>query len=187
MLKNLALAFLGAFLISGCQDKPADFPKPTRYGEFDLAPQLIFQRPAPEVEKYLKRYRLLGDTGISKNRRIQVRDHDRIITATLTRGYCNELHITGRIGDSIFPKKPEDFMMVRDRYAGGHHRWTPIAETEHSAPLGKRESKGKMLRSVSGGNYAWAGSKGRVYCEVSWHFDEVGGIDGDYEFEVRER
>lgn len=172
MLFSLGLAVAAA--MSGCAAKQvADFPEPTRYSEMERAPRALFQKDTGEVVQYLEQFKTLADTGkLNPKRIMQVQDQDRYLTATMAKGECTELHVTGRLGDSLFPKSEKDLERLRDTY-GGNLDWATVAE---AAPVGGLDIDGVRT---------WRGLDG-VVAELNWHYDAPGAKTGTYELEFRQ-
>jgi len=168
------LGLAGALALSGCAAKQvADFPEPTRYNEVERAPRPLFQKDTGEVVQYLEQFKPLADTGKLNSRRVmQVQDQDRYLTATMAKGECTELHVTGRLGDSLFPKTEKDLEHLRDTY-GGNLDWATVAE---ASPAGSLDVDGVRT---------WRGLDG-VVAELNWHYDAPGAKTGTYELEFRE-
>lgn len=177
MKTTISILSLAALLLVGCEEETADLPEPTRYGEFDRAPKVLFRQPAEMVIDYLENFKSLADSnGASGGKRIlQIRDQDRILTAVVDDVMCDEVHVSGRIGDSIFPKSAIDFIKLRDAYGGAGLYWTLVNET----PLYGDEG------STVGGHQTWESLDGTANAEVSWRFDEPDGRNGNYEMEFR--
>ncbi len=165
-------------VLAGCdREKAPGLPEPTRYGEFDLAPRVLFRRSGDEVAAYLDQFKKLGESraGGSGRKLVQVRDQDRILTATLTQTVCDEVHVSGRLGDSIFPKTPADFAKLRDAYGGAELYWTLLNESLERGPEGE----------AMGGHQLWRSRDGTAIAEASWVLDRPAGRHGDYELNVR--
>ena len=140
----LAVAAAGALLVGCQQEQTADMPEPTRYGEFSLAPRVLFRQPSNEVASYLDQFKNLADSDSSPERRVvQVRDQDRVLTAVLSGDFCDEVHLTGRLGDSIFPKSALDFIKLRDAYGGAELYWPCWPILRITAKAGRLKVAGK--------------------------------------------
>ncbi len=177
MKTTILILSLGAAFLVGCQEETADLPEPTRYGEFDQAPKVLFRQPTGDVVAYLDNFKSLADDQSASNHRriLQVRDQDRILTAVVTDVMCDEVHVSGRIGDSIFPKSPIDFIKLRDAYGGAGLYWTLVNETPQYGEGG----------STLGGFQTWESLDGTANAEVTWRFDQPDGRNGAYEMEFR--
>ncbi|MEM1296114.1 MAG: hypothetical protein AAGH89_12175 [Verrucomicrobiota bacterium] len=177
MKTTISILSLATLFLVGCQEEGADLPEPTRYGEFDRAPQVLFRQPTETVVAYLENFKNLADSteAAAGNRILQIRDQDRILTAVVNEVMCNEVHVSGRIGDSIFPKSAIDFIKLRDAYGGAGLYWALLEETPNYGEGG----------ATLGGRQSWESLDGTATAEVTWRFDEPDGRNGNYEMEFR--
>ncbi len=177
-MKQGALAlFAVAIFSTSCEEPVSEAPAPASYGEFERAPKVLFRQPSSEVTAYLEQFKHLGDhqESTEEARILQVRDQDRQLTAVLTSAACEEIHVTGRLGDSAMPKSAIDFIKLRDAYGGSGLYWTTLEDAPRYGEGG----------AIEGGRLAWESLDGTAIAEVTWQLDEPNGRTGDYEMEFR--
>jgi hypothetical protein len=168
LLPLACLAFAAALLI-GCKTETP----PEADLQVTAQPMPLIGRPEKVVDTYLQQFPSYHSQNKGQLRVLTIRDHGRTLSVEVAGGQCQSVRISGRLGDSLFPRSPGDLPELRDAYAG-HIPWQ----------VTKRSGSSSAPDSLTG-RYDWVSTDPPLQASATWTYDSTNRQIANYELTIR--